>query len=179
MLVVLTVPYAGFALQNHVDTGTRTTDEVGTTLDGTAYLEVHFPAEAPAIRWLDTKQGQPTILTTAPAGYRWNPAEGDGSAAPASLTGLPTVAGWSHEAQYRGDAVYNERVGDVHTMYGGEAETQRRLLAEYGVEYVYVGPAERNSPYFEVTVGELDAVTVAQSWEDVRIYKVDQAALGN
>jgi YYY domain-containing protein len=170
-LVLLTVPYAGLALHDHVTTGTATTDEVGTTLDATAYLEVHYPGEAPAIRWLDAQSGQPTILTTAPAGYRWNPEDGDGSAAPASLTGIPTVAGWSHEAQYRGEEVYNDRVADVHAMYGGDPDEQRRLLAEYGVEYIYVGPAEQNAPYFEVTVDELDAVTVAESWGSVTVYE--------
>ncbi|SDJ23506.1 Chlor_Arch_YYY domain-containing protein [Halovenus aranensis] len=176
-LVLLTVPYAGFALQNHVDAGTPTTDEVGATLDATAYLEVRFPGEAGAIRWLDTRDGQPTILTTAPAGYTWDSQEGDGAAAPASLTGLPTVAGWSHEAQYRGDEPYNRRVEDVHAMYGGDAGTQRRLLGEYDVEYIYVGPAERNSPYFEVSVDTLDAVTPVRTVGRVTIYEVDQSAL--
>ncbi len=176
-LVLVTVPYAGFALHGHVTAETATTDEVGTTLDATAYLEVLHPDEAPAIRWLDARSGQPTLLTTAPAGYRWNPKDGDGAAAPASLTGIPTVAGWDHEAQYRGDEVYDNRVADVHAMYGGDPEEQRRLLAEYGVEYIYVGPAEENAPQFEVTVDKLDAVTAAVSWEHVTIYEVDQEAL--
>lgn len=175
--VLLTAPYAGFAITDHVQTGTQTTDELGTTLDATAYLEVHYPEEAPAIRWLDSRAGQPTVLSAAPAGYYWVPEDGDGAAAPASLTGVPTVAGWTHEAQYRGSDSYDERVADVHAMYGGEPDEQRALLAEYGVEYVYVGPAEENSPHFEVTVGDLDAVTVAQSWDSVTVYEVDQEEL--
>ena len=176
VLVLLTVPYAGLALTDHVSTGTETTDEVGTTLDATAFVEVHYPEEASAIRWLESQPGQPTILTGAPAGYHWIPADGDGSAAPSSLTGIPTVAGWTHEAQYRGDDIYNERVDDVWTMYGGESDEQRALLAAYDVQYVYVGPAEENAQ-FEVTVDELDAVTVAESWENVAVYEVDQDRL--
>ena len=176
VLVVVTVPYAGLALTDHVSTGTETTDEVGTTLDATAFVEVHYPGEAAAIRWLESQSGQPTILTGAPAGYNWIPADGDGSAAPSSLTGIPTVAGWTHEAQYRGDAVYNERVDDVWTMYGGERDDQRTLLAAYDVEYIYVGPAEENAQ-FEITVDELDAVTVAESWDDVTMYQVDHDRL--
>jgi len=177
LLVLLTAPYAGFALYDHVTTGTQTTEELGATLDGTAYLEVHYPEEAPAIRWLDEQSGQPTILTTAPAGYTWDPETGDGAAAPSSLTGVPTVAGWSHERQYRGDEVYTDRVQDVWAMYGGPPERQRELLESYDVEYVYVGPAERNSRQFDVSVDELDAVTVAESWEGVTIYEVDQSQL--
>ncbi len=175
VVVLVTAPYAGFALHDHVTTGTQTTDELGTTLDATAYLEVHYPDEEPAIRWLDDREGQPTMLTAAPAGYNWIPDDGEGSAAPASLTGVPTVAGWTHEAQYRGDDVYFDRVDDVRAMYGGEPADQQALLAEYDVEYVYVGPAEENS--FDVTVGELDAVSIAESWDSVTVYDVDQEQL--
>jgi len=178
VLVFVTVPYAAFALHGHVTDGTETTDAVGTTLDATAYLEVHYPEEAPAIRWLEDRSGQPTVLTAAPARYTWNSTAGDGAAAPSSLTGIPTVAGWSHEAQYRGRDIYDQRVQDVWQMYGGSPGEQRQLLAEYDVEYVYVGPAERNTFAFEVTVDELDAVSVAASWEHVVIYEVDQDRLG-
>ncbi len=177
VVVLVTVPYAGFALHDHVTTGTQTTDELGTTLDATAYLEIHYPDEEPAIRWLDDREGQPTILTAAPAGYHWLPDDGEGSAAPSSLTGVPTVAGWTHEAQYRGDEVYSDRVADVRTMYGGDPGEQRALLAEYDVEYVYVGPAEENNQQFDVTVHELDAVTVAESWSGMTVYEVDQEQL--
>jgi YYY domain-containing protein len=177
VLVLVTVPYAPLALANHAESGTETTDELGTTLDGTAYLEVEYPEEAPGIRWLADRSGQPTILTSAPAGYYWRPFEGKGSAAPSSITGIPTVAGWSHEAQYRGRTVYYDRVRDVRTMYGGNASQQRELLATYDVEYIYVGPAERNADEFDVTVDTLDALSVAHSSEDVTIYEVDQDEL--
>jgi YYY domain-containing protein len=177
VLVLVTVPYAGFALHDHVTTGTETTEELGMTLDGTAYLEVHYPDEAPAIRWLDDRSGQPTILTTAPASYTWDSSSGDGAAAPSSLTGIPTVAGWSHERQYRGDEVYTDRVTDVWAMYGGDADTQRELLASYDIQFIYVGPAERHSDRFDVSVDQLEAVSVAESWEHVTIYEVDQEQL--
>ena len=48
---------------------------------------------------------------------------------------------------------------------------QRALLEEYGVEYVYVGPAER-ATYEQVTVGDLPGVSVTEEFESVTIYAV-------
>ena len=180
VLVVAAGLYPGFALYHHVDDGTETTDELGTTLDATAYLEVHYPAEAEAIRWLDDEvDGQPAIVTDAPGHYWWaydRDGTVGGASAPASLTGIPTVAGWFHEAQYRGEAVFDERVADVRRIYIGNASQQRELLAKYDVQYVYVGPAERER-YTEITIGEHEAVSVVNEWERVTIYEVDQEQL--
>jgi len=182
VLVVAAGLYPAFALVDHVEDGPTTTGDRGTTLDATAYLEIHYPAEAPAIRWLDDEvDGQPAIVTEAPGHYWWAYDREDGNvggaSAPASLTGIPTVAGWSHEAQYRGEEVFDERVADVRTIYTGNASQQRELLAGYGVRYVYVGPAERER-YGEITIGDHNAVSVANEWERVTIYEVDQEAVG-
>jgi len=182
VVVVAAGLYPAFALVDHVDDGAETTDERGATLDATAYLEVHYPAEAPAIRWLDKEvDGQPAIVTEAPGHYWWAYDREDdnvgGAGAPASLTGIPTVAGWFHEAQYRGEEVYDERVADVRRIYTGNASQQRELLAAYDVRYVYVGPAERER-YDDITIGDHDAVSVANEWERVTIYQVEQEAVG-
>ncbi|WP_225333979.1 DUF2298 domain-containing protein [Halomicrobium urmianum] len=176
LLLVSASLYAGLALSAHFGSQSDVARTDDPTLDGRAWLDVRHPDEAPAIRWLDEREGRPTIVTAAPAGYRWNPSEGKGASAPSSLTGLPTVAGWTHEAQYRNDTVYDERVTDVETIYVGDPTEQARLLAEYDVEYVYVGPAER-ARYDGITVGELDGVTVAEEWSGVTIYRVDGEAL--
>jgi len=181
LVIVATGLYPGFALYHHFDDGSETTEELGTTLDATAYLEGQYPAEAPAIRWLDEEVGgQPAIVTRAPGGYWWaydrDDGNSGGASAPASLTGVPTVLGWFHEEQYRGEAVYDARLDDVHTIYTGSPDQQRELLATYDVQYVYVGPAERER-YPEITVDRLDAVSVANSWERVTIYAVDQTAI--
>ncbi|WP_226021493.1 DUF2298 domain-containing protein [Halomicrobium salinisoli] len=178
LLLVSASLYAGLALSAHFGSQSDIARTDDPTLDGRAWIDVRHPDEAPAIRWLDEREGRPTIVTAAPAGYRWNPSEGKGASAPASLTGLPTVAGWHHEGQYRGDDVYQERVTDVETIYGGDPAEQARLLSEYDVEYVYVGPAER-ARYDDVTVGELDGVTVAEEWSGVTIYRVDGEAVSS
>jgi YYY domain-containing protein len=175
--------YGGLALGNHF-TGTspygkyeRVDDP---TLNATAFVEGAHAEEAPAIRWLDAREGRPVLVTAAPGGYQWNARDGKGSSAPASLTGLPTVAGWFHERGYRGGDAFRERVVDVRAIYTGTAEQRACLLATYDVEYVYVGPAER-AKYGERVdgVAEVSGVGEPTVFSDgaVAIYPVDQSAL--
>ncbi|MFC7131911.1 MULTISPECIES: DUF2298 domain-containing protein [Salinibaculum] len=172
VLVLSTLVYPAFALPAHVGGAGQTVQTEGPTLDATAYLDVEFPRDAPAIRWLDAREGQPTIVTAAPGTYRWNPDDGKGASAPASLTGLPAVLGWFHEEQYRGSEDYEERLGDVEDIYTtDDSDYQRRLLEFYEVEYVYVGPAER-AAYGEITVGNAAGVRVVREFESVTIYRV-------
>jgi len=186
VLLVLSLSlYGGLAMTNHFTGNSvypvyqRTEDP---TLDATAFLEEGHPEEAPAIRWLDRREGTPVIVT-APGLYRWQPADGKGSNAPASLTGLPTVVGWPHhERGFRGpDAGVGERVADVDAIYTGTVAERACGLAEYDVRYVYVGPAERNQ-YGEESVdglGDVPGVDVEKTFSDgaVVIYGVDQSEL--
>jgi YYY domain-containing protein len=176
LLVVSTSLYAGFALGNHFTSegGIARVDDP--TLDGTAFVETRHADEAPAIRWLDTNVEEQPNIVSAPGGYQWNAAEGKGASAPSSLTGIPTVVGWFHEIGYRGQEAYQTRVTDVRTIYAGQPDAQTRLLAEYDVEYIYVGPAER-ATYGQPTVGSVEGVSVAKQWDAVTIYRVDQDAL--
>jgi YYY domain-containing protein len=160
--------YAGFAIPAHLEN-----DPVGAegpTLDGTAYTDARYPDEAAAIDWLDAREGQPTIVTAAPGGYWWDPSDGEGASAPASLTGLPTVLGWHHEAQYRGEEPYQRRLTDVRTIYEGGHDDQTALFDRYDVEYVYVGPAEQNA--YDVTVGTHPDLSVAFQQGEVTVYEV-------
>ena len=173
LLVCSTSVYAAIALPNHAGRAGEP------TLDGTAYLNDTHSGEAEAIRWMDREiDGRPNIVTAAPAGYYWVPEDGKGASAPSSLTGIPTVAGWTHEAQYRNNSIYNERVDDVKTIYRGDAARQRELLQEYNVEYVYNGPAER-ARYGAITVSRLDGVTEVHRSGEVVIYRVNQSALAD
>ncbi|WP_277540820.1 DUF2298 domain-containing protein [Haloarcula laminariae] len=173
LLVCSTSVYAAIALPNHAGRAGEP------TLDGTAYLDDSHSGEAEAIRWMDREiDGRPNIVTAAPAGYYWVPEEGKGASAPSSLTGIPTVAGWVHEAQYRNDSVYEKRVADVETIYRGPGDRQRALLQEYDVQYVYNGPAER-ARYGTITVSQLEGVTEIHRSGEVVIYRVDQRALAD
>ncbi|MFB6101590.1 MAG: DUF2298 domain-containing protein [Haloplanus sp.] len=179
-VVLATVPYAGLALSAHFDGASDP------TLDATRFVEREHPAEAPAIAYVDGLSGQPTLLS-APATSRYPGPGGDAPAPPgmyswesspaASLTGVPTVAGWHHEVGYRGRAPYLRRVRDVDDAYTGSAERTVEVLERYGVDYVWVGPAER-ARYGSVSFDGVTGLTPVFESETVTIYRVDSGRLG-
>jgi len=179
-VVVATVPYAGLALSTHF----AATPEP--TLDATRFVEREHPDEAPAIAYVDGLDGRPTLLS-APATGRYPGPGGDAPAPPgmyswdsspaASLTGVPTVAGWHHEVGYRGTEPYLTRVRDVDAAYTGPPERTVAVLERYGVEYVWVGPAER-ARYGSVTFAGVEGLTPVFQNEAVTIYRVDRTELG-
>ena len=131
------------------------------TLDGSAQLGEAAPGVAPAVTWLSQQAGQPTIVE-AP-GTQWYPDGTDGrdhlpysmqSNPASSLTGIPTVAGWSHEEGYRGVDPYRVRVRAVDVIYTGDPDERARLLEQYDVQYIWVGPAERLRYGERITIGE-------------------------
>ena len=185
LLIGLSV-YPALATENHV--GRHTSDDVtrpgeymvgDPTLDATAFVaEDHTdiartqwdPSEAPAIAWVADLEGQPTLASAPGSLYRWTNAE-------ASLTGVPTLAGWPHEVGYRGAEVYQQRVDVVDTIFTGPRERQIELLAAHDVQYIYVGPNERARYGENLNVATIPGVTVAQEFESVTVYAVDQDAL--
>jgi YYY domain-containing protein len=135
------------------------------TLDGLDYVDDAHPEEAEAIAWLDDRSGQPTIVgAPGTTTYTW-------TNAPSSLTGLPTVAGWVHQKGYRGSAAYDRRVDDVRRMYEADPATRLDLLERYGVDYVYVGPNERER-YDLAAVGTHQRVEPAYRAGSVTVYEV-------
>jgi len=175
LLVAAASIYGGLALTDHVTAEGPMSQTDDPTLNATRFVETTHPDEAPAIRWLDDREGRPTI-TSAPGGYRWNAGAGHGASAPSSLTGVPTVIGWHHEIGYRGEAAYQRRASDVRTIYTGDPDEQAALLAEYDVRYVYLGPAERVT-YGPTNFDGLAGIHVEKQWEAVTIYEVDQSEL--
>jgi YYY domain-containing protein len=177
VLVVSTSLYGALALADHFGNKGRYTP-AEPTLDATTFVAETHPGEAAAIAWLGERTGQPNTVSVP--GCAPHDAEGcpeDGSLrpyswvnAPSSLTGVPTVAGWSHG--YRGEAAYDERANDVRTVYEGSPEERAALLAAYDVRYIYVGPNER-AAYDVRAFGALDGVSVAHRSGDVTIYGVD------
>jgi YYY domain-containing protein len=139
------------------------------TLDGLAFLKEQQAGEYGAIAWLRRhgKTGE-GVLEAVGDDYS---AHGRVSAA----TGLPTVLGWAgHERQWRGRFQPTEgRARDVAAIYGGgDVEAARRLLAQYRIRYVVVGPRERHA-YGERGLAALAGLlqpVFAQ--EDVTIYRV-------
>jgi len=111
------------------------------TLDGLAYVEQWAPDEAAAITWL--KETEPTgvaVVLEAPGGsFRAEQSR------VSSATGLPTLVGWTgHELQWRG--TYDEvarREPVIENVYRTAAAHEiPQILAEWDIEYVFVGPVE-------------------------------------
>jgi YYY domain-containing protein len=179
-VVLATTPYAGLALSAHFQGASDP------TLDATRFVEREHPAEAPAIAYVDALSGQPTLLS-APATSRYPgpgrdppapPGMYDWDASPAaSLTGVPTVAGWHHEVGYRGRGPYLERVRDVDDAYTGPPARSVAVLERYGVDYVWVGPAER-ARYGSVRFDGVAGLRPVFENEAVTIYRVDADRLG-
>lgn len=175
LVVVLLVAslslYAGFATEKYVRQDYSPGD--GPSMDATRFLEVYHGDQAPAIRWLNDRRGQPRVLAAVPAEsdlYRFN------ASAPPSLTGLPTVAGYSHAADYHSQAAYDRRSRHVRLIYNSSARVRAVLLAGYGVDYVYVGPYER-ARYDVAAMGEDPGIDLAFEGGDVRVYVVNESAL--
>jgi YYY domain-containing protein len=112
------------------------------TLDGMAHLDTAYSDDLAAIRWLrENAEGAPTIVEATGGSYTYY---GRVSA----NTGLPTLLGWGgHELQWRGN--YEEpakREPAIETIYTSpDVEETAALLDQYDVEYVYVGPLERDT----------------------------------
>jgi YYY domain-containing protein len=180
-LVLSTASYGVLAV------GTHFTASDWNTLDATQFTERHHPDEADAIAWLDRREGQPTMVSAPatarypldrsrePAGpgiYRWraNPA--------ASLTGVPTLAGWNHEVGYRGPDAYFARVRDADQIYVGTSDERVAMLERYEVDYVWLGPSERLRYGENVSFANVSGVAPVYEDESVTVYAVDRSELG-
>jgi len=179
LLLGSTLVYGAQALPAHAETGRD-----DPTLDARAFVSERHPGAAPALAHLDDVRGTPTLLSApattvpppggsspAPPGmYSW------ASAPAASMTGVPTVAGWSHEIGYRGREAYVARVRDADEMYRASPERRVALMREYGVDYVWVGEAER-ARYGDVSFDRVAGVEPVVETETVTLYAVDEDAL--
>jgi uncharacterized membrane protein len=140
------------------------------SLDGMKAVENFHPGELEALLWLDERSGRPTIVEVPGASYGWsNPAS--------TFSGLPTVVGWDHQAEYRSMDAYERRVRHVDTIYAGDWPRAGELLERYDVTYVYVGPNERDVYGDAMRSFDHEAFSVAHESGQVTIYRVDQSEL--
>ena len=100
-----------------------------------------FADDRAAIDWLNWNvAGSPVIAEASIGPYRCN-----GSRI-SIATGLPTIIGWErHEQQQRDRELLPARVADVRTLYTSSDPAEKEsILRKYNVEYVVVGPLERD-----------------------------------
>ncbi len=129
------------------------------TLDGSRYLAKKYPADLAGIEWLRLHaKGRPIVLEAIGPQF-------SEFARVSAFTGLPTVLGWAgHELQWRGN--FDEpgrRIPDIDNILFGSSdqEKSRRLIAQYNIEYVFIGTLERNKypgPALEKFAGFMDVV---------------------
>ena len=121
-------------------------------LDGLAYVARLYPGDYAGIRWLSENAAPDAVVleavVDAQGGSEWG-YTGRVSAA----TGRPTLLAWKgHEDQWRwGDpeayASLGVRFADAQRLYETtDIAEARRLLEQYGVEYVFIGSLEAHYP---------------------------------
>ncbi|WP_207590378.1 DUF2298 domain-containing protein [Halomontanus rarus] len=169
--------YGGLALAEHVD------GRDALSLDAREEIRATAPDEAGAFDWLADREGQPRIVEApTPPRHTYGSTDASGSPPPSravsgasTFSGLPTLAGWTHAADYHGEDLYWERVDDAETVFEGSDEERAAVLAEYEIGYVYVGPNER--AWYELADLEGDpTLEVAAEFGEVRIYEVEVEA---
>jgi uncharacterized membrane protein len=133
LIAALYYPFAAAASKAELQRSTA-------TLNGLAHVASESAGEVEVVRYLREHANSDSVMVEAVGG----PYTAFGRVS--SSTGVPTVLGWSgHELQWRGnDEAFQGREADVATIYSTtDAEEAKNLMDKYGVEYVYVGPREK------------------------------------
>lgn len=110
-------------------------------LDGLAFIEQEAPNEAALIRWIDENAAPDAVVVEAPgASYTQY-------CRISMATGRATIVGWhTHEWLWRSDLAGVDARGDeVRALYEDGEEAARTVIEAYGVDYIVVGPRERES----------------------------------
>ena len=140
------------------------------TLDGLAFVRTSRPAEYEAIRFIRDNLSDDDAIIEAVG-------EWFDHGLISRSTGVPTLFNWpGHELQWRGALDrWGDRGGEVATIYTSTDPVEvQNLLAEYDVNYIYVGPREQlqyPGPGLD-KFGEF--MDVVFQLEDVTIYKTRQ-----
>ncbi len=160
------------------------------TLDGMAYMQAGTytwhpdPAQAPtsrielrhdydALRWmLDNIEGTPVVAEALIGYYR------EGGLRVASFTGFPTLLGFHQEGEQRYGWQTGPRRSQAEQFWRTTDVTEaQQLMAEMGIEYIYLGQLERivypaeGLAKFEHMAAE-GLLEVVYSNEQVTIYQV-------
>jgi uncharacterized membrane protein len=117
-------------------------------LDGLGYVANH-PDEQAALAWLAANVPPGTVVAEDP-GHSYGEHYGLPHGRAATITGTLAPVVWpGHEMQWRANqpqalAEVNARVRDIQELYGTtDPAVAQRILARYGIAYVYVGLWER------------------------------------
>lgn len=136
-------PVMAIRSRAYVEAGRVVENPPPLTLDGT--LSIAGAGDLAAIQCLDELVGDDQAVLVEAIGGAYHPEQGGRVSA---VTGIPTVLAWeNHQRQWRG-ATYSQVVGtrveDINRLYNDLrwADVQP-IVAQYGIDYIYVGAAER------------------------------------
>lgn len=138
------------------------------TLDGLAYLDYAHPADAEAIRFLETYSGSGGIVEAVGDDYSYGTPI-------SSFTGIPTIIGKrSHELQWRtnSDGWWWTRLPDVERCYE-EPDRTVALMQQYGCTLLYVGDLERKKYTVNLPSNGLERI---YNRNGVQIYELSTAS---
>lgn len=148
------------------------------SLDGLDYMRTYDPSDYAAIRWINSHITGSPVIVEAPG-----PEYSDYGRI-AIFTGLPSVINWpGHELQWRinwfsgnkgaNGVDFSHRASDVNRMYTDPSSQEvLALLAEYNVQYLYVGPLEQTS-YVGANLQRFqNFMQIVYQKDGVTIYKV-------
>ncbi|MGD2162830.1 MAG: DUF2298 domain-containing protein, partial [Anaerolineales bacterium] len=113
----------------------------GRTLNGSMYPSYAPEADRTAVMWIDENLEDGVIAEAVGGSYTYY-------ARISAHTGLPTVIGWpGHESQWRGGYVeIGNRESDIRAVYTSpDWDQTEKILQQYAIDYVYIGPLERSS----------------------------------
>lgn len=148
-------------------------------VDGLAFLARKSPGEAAAVAWLHANAGVDETVLTA-----WCECVPDEIGRAAAASGVPTLLGRSegHQRLWRaGSAAWLREIAarerDIGRMYTSEDRDETlRLLEQYAVDYVLVGPVERAVYGAQAPAKFDELLELAFAHGDTRIYRLPRAS---
>jgi YYY domain-containing protein len=162
-VVLASLPFAGLLATNYV--GFEGADPTEGTLDSLAAHDTYRGDEMAAMYWLDERLDPTIVEAPSRFNYRWENAA-------SVFTDAVTVAGWNHQAGYRGVDAYDRRASEAESVYEGPWADAAAVLEKYDVDYVWVGPAERERFSDMREFADRPALSVAFENSAVTIYAI-------
>jgi len=168
-VVATSLPFAVLVYTNHV--GDAVLSPQDGNIDTLAPHDRWKPQEMESMYWLDQRDSPTIVEAPGRYPYQWRNAA-------SVFTEAVTVAGWNHQEGYRGEDAYERRATAVETIYTGSWENATETLRTYNVEYIYVGPTEREKFGDDIpTFWEFDGISLAFRTQKVQIYAVNTSEL--
>ncbi len=188
LVLVMGLPYIVLAVyaRTQLETGrVNSLSPAAPTLNGVAsYLSYGgiTPDDEAALACLSDRVAGDSALVVQAVGNSYEGAFGTVG----TLTGIPLLFNWyGHQSQWRGQSelplMVGSRVADIDTLYSDPTwNATRNILANYGIDYIFIGATERNQygePLIAAEVKFRDNLEMVCEYGTTRVYHVPESAL--